>query len=175
MQNPQPPKRLVGPGHFTAFCCFSRHSSAAALIKSFLSAPLRWFRSLFSLYFPAKVNFSPVSFLWLVDTAGKVNMYGESAGWGPTNLRRAAAAARGGGLHKSAWGQVLSRGGMWRSSPWTCGLLVRTDVRWTDCYRTAGRSKTQVRLAGFSPPTARPTACASSPIFSMAPRANIVA
>lgn len=27
-------------------------------------------------------------FLWFVDTAGKVNMYGESGGWGSTNLWR---------------------------------------------------------------------------------------
>lgn len=31
-------------------------------------------------------------FLWFVDTAVKVNMYGESVGGGPTNLWRAAAA-----------------------------------------------------------------------------------
>ncbi|XP_011613659.1 ral guanine nucleotide dissociation stimulator isoform X3 [Takifugu rubripes] len=40
-------------------------------------------------------------------------------------------------------GLVLNKDGMWCCSPWTCGLLVRTEVCWTDYYRTVGRSKRQ--------------------------------
>lgn len=47
----------------------------------------------------------------------------------------------------NASGLVPSRDAkMWCCGPWACRLLVGTDVRWTDCYRTAGRSKRQVRF-----------------------------
>lgn len=47
-------------------------------------------------------------------------------------------------------GLVLNKDGMWCCSPWTCGLLVRTEVCWTDYYRTVGRSKRQVSSMDFS-------------------------
>lgn len=138
---------------FFFFLDFSRRRGLAVLIKRFLFALRRRFRSLFSLYFPAKVNFFPVLFLWFVDTAGKVNMYGESGGRGPTNLRqglRQLGGSAGSCSTNASLRLPPSRDGMWCCGPWTCGLLLRTDVCWTDCYRTVGRSKTQVGLVDIS-------------------------
>lgn len=89
MQNLQQLKLLVWQVHFSIFFGFSCCRGLAAWIKRFLFTLRRWCRSLFSFYFLAKVNFFPVLFPWFVDTAGKVNMYGErvSAGVRPISDR----------------------------------------------------------------------------------------
>lgn len=75
----------------------------------------------------------------------------------------AAAQELGGGFCcPNASGLAPSNAGMWCCSPWTCSLLVRTNVRWTAYSRTVVRSKRQVRfidIHAFSHLRPRPLVC----------------